>query len=136
MSLPSSSEPDRSPLDPLTADAQHAIDCSHVVLRVFEYIDNETPAPDSARIKAHLDGCAECLGEYERDVLLKALVRRSCGGQTAPGELRSRILSRLTSVVVQATSVQTTSEGQVTRETVRAVEVVDESTDRWDRPAG
>lgn len=76
------------------------VDCSQVVLRVFAYIDKETDAADSARIKAHLDGCAHCLDEYERDVLLKAIVRRSCSGQVAPSALRARILTRLTSITV------------------------------------
>ncbi|GAB98392.1 mycothiol system anti-sigma-R factor [Kineosphaera limosa] len=85
------------------------VDCSQVVLRVFEYIDRETDANDSAQIKAHLDGCAHCLDEYERDVLLKALVRRSCSGGSAPRALRTAILSRLTSVVVTSTDGATTT---------------------------
>lgn len=110
-----------------SADGHGTVDCSQIVLRVFEFIDKETSPTDSRRIKAHLDGCAQCLDEYERDVLLKALVRRSCQGHAAPGELRNRIMSRLTSVTVQ-----TSRDGS--SETVQAVEVIEEAVERWDRP--
>lgn len=111
-----------------SADGHGAVDCSQIVLRVFEFIDKETSPIDSQRIKAHLDGCAQCLDEYERDVLLKALVRRSCQGHAAPGELRRRIMSKLTSVTVQSTTRDGSSE------TVQAVEVIEEAVERWDRP--
>ncbi len=110
-----------------------AVDCSQVVLRVFAYIDHETAAEDTARIKAHLDGCAHCLDEYERDVLLKAMVRRSCAAQAAPGALRSRILARLTSVTVETPA---SGDFSGSRETIAAIEVIDEAVDRWDAPRG
>lgn len=126
---PGSAEP-ANPHGLQAHDHDH-LDCSQIVLRVFEYIDQETTTDDTARIKAHLDGCAHCLDEYERDVLLKALVRRSCAGHSAPGALRTRILSRLTSVTVQ------TEQGPSgARERVAAIEVIEEAVDRWDRPKG
>lgn len=105
------------------------LDCSQIVLRVFEYIDKETTPDDTALIRSHLDGCAHCLDEYERDVLLKAIVRRSCAGQSAPGALRTRILSRLTMVTVE-------NEQGRSWEAAAAIEVIDEAVDRWDRPKG
>jgi mycothiol system anti-sigma-R factor len=85
-------------------------DCSEIVLRVFEYIDQETTPEDGRRIRAHLDGCAECLGEYERDLLLKAVVRRSCAGEVAPGRLRAQIMSRITTVRLEACGPQASIE--------------------------
>lgn len=73
-------------------------DCSEVLLRVFEYIDQEMSPEDCARIQAHLDDCAECMSAYQRDLLLKALVRRSCGCEQAPETLRVSIMTRLTTV--------------------------------------
>ncbi len=73
-------------------------DCAEVVLRLFEYVDNEAAADDRSRIKEHLDECGACLREYERDLLLKALVRRACGPEPAPHQLRLQIMSRITSV--------------------------------------
>lgn len=74
-------------------------DCADVVLRLFEFVDDETAPLDKARIQAHLDECGPCLAEYERDLLVKALVRRACACQQAPDELRSQILTRLTTTV-------------------------------------
>ncbi|GGK65355.1 mycothiol system anti-sigma-R factor [Ornithinimicrobium pekingense] len=84
-----STHPDRVP----------AADCADVVLRLFEFVDNETGPLDRARIEAHLDECGPCLAEYERDLLVKALVRRACACQQAPDTLRSQILTRITTTV-------------------------------------
>ncbi len=75
-------------------------DCAEVVLRLFEYVDNEAGPEDRVTIKAHLDACGSCLREYERDLLLKSLVRRACGTEEAPRQLRMQIMSRITTVIV------------------------------------
>jgi mycothiol system anti-sigma-R factor len=77
---------------------EHETPCSEVLERVFEYLDGEMGEPDCAKIKVHLDECAHCLDEYHRDELLKALVRRSCGRDVAPAELRTRIMATITTV--------------------------------------
>ncbi len=76
-------------------------DCSEVLLRVFEYLDQELDEVDGDRIRAHLDSCGDCMSAYERDRLLKALVRRSCACESAPETLRLSILTRITTVHVQ-----------------------------------
>ena len=38
---------------------------------------------------------------YERDLLLKALIRRSCGCETAPETLRMSIMTRITMIHVE-----------------------------------
>lgn len=78
-------------------------ECAEVVLRLLEYVDNEAAEEDCVRIKEHLDACGSCLREYERDVLLKAMVRRACGSQPAPETLRTAILTRITTVTVTRT---------------------------------
>lgn len=80
-------------------DDVSAADCADVVLRLFEFVDNETGPLDRARIEAHLDQCGPCLAEYERDLLIKALVRRACACEQAPETLRSQILTRITTTV-------------------------------------
>ncbi|WP_131105392.1 mycothiol system anti-sigma-R factor [Ornithinimicrobium sufpigmenti] len=74
--------------------------CADVVLRLFEFVDDETEPLDRDRIQAHLDECSACLAEYQMDLLLKALVRRACARQSAPAELRAQILTRITGVTV------------------------------------
>jgi mycothiol system anti-sigma-R factor len=79
-------------------DQSRPADCADVVLRLFEFLDNEAGPLDQTRIQAHLDECGSCLAEYERDLLVKALVRRACACQEAPLTLRTQILTRITTV--------------------------------------
>jgi mycothiol system anti-sigma-R factor len=67
-------------------------DCAEVLGRVYEYLDGELGALDLEKVRAHLEACAPCLQEYDLDVHLKALVRRSCGCDSAPADLRERIM--------------------------------------------
>ena len=76
----------------------HETDCSEVLDRVFEYLDNEMSTLDCAKIKQHLEECGPCLREYHLDEALKALVRRSCACEHAPEQLRTRVLTRITQV--------------------------------------
>ena len=81
-------------------DPQKPTDCADVLLRLFEFVDNETEPLDRARIQAHLDECGACLAEYERDLLVKALIRRACACQPAPAALRRQIMTRITTTTV------------------------------------
>lgn len=75
-------------------------DCAQVVLRLFEYVDHEAAEEDGQRIREHLDACGSCLREYERDLLLKAMVKRACSEESAPPALRTQIMARITSISV------------------------------------
>lgn len=75
-------------------------DCAQVVLRLFEYVDHEAAEEDGRRIREHLDACGSCLREYERDLLLKALVKRACSSESAPAALRTQIMARISSITV------------------------------------
>lgn len=76
----------------------HETDCREVLERVYEYLDGEMNDGDVAKIREHLDECSPCLKQYDLDVALKALVRRSCTCEQAPEALRQRILVRITEV--------------------------------------
>ena len=78
----------------------HGTDCTEALLRAYEYIDGEMGALDSAKIQAHLDECERCLQQYELEKTLKALIRRSCAGESAPAQLRLTILARITTIRV------------------------------------
>jgi mycothiol system anti-sigma-R factor len=80
---------------------EHETPCGEVLQRVFEYLDGEMAELDCAKIRVHLEECAGCLDEYHQDELLKAIVRRSCACETAPEDLRSRILASITVQTVQ-----------------------------------
>lgn len=85
----------------MSTDPMHVTDCSEVLLRVFEYIDQEMATADCDRFKAHLDECGDCLSEYHRDMLLKSLVRRSCGQEQAPVTLRMQIVAQISHVTLE-----------------------------------
>ena len=72
--------------------------CHEVLDRTFEYIDGELDSLDCERIRQHLLDCPPCMHEYTRSEHLKALVRRSCGCDSAPLELRQKVLMRITEV--------------------------------------
>ena len=79
----------------------HETDCSEVLDRVYEYLDNELEELDCAKIRQHLDECGPCLKQYDLDLALKALIRRSCACEPAPEELRTKILTRITTVRIE-----------------------------------
>ena len=54
----------------------------------------------------HLTADPAVLAEYERDLVLKALVRRSCACEQAPEKLRAQILTQITTVSVTTVEVR------------------------------
>jgi mycothiol system anti-sigma-R factor len=79
----------------------HETDCSEVLERLYEYLDGELDAHYLGKIEQHLHECGPCLTEHDVDLMLKALVRRSCGGDCAPDDLRARIMLQITQVRLQ-----------------------------------
>jgi len=77
----------------------HATDCSKVLDQMFEYLDGELGEPDLHLVQEHLDECAPCMTEHDVDKVVKALIRRSCGGEVAPETLRNKIVVQITQQV-------------------------------------
>jgi mycothiol system anti-sigma-R factor len=75
-------------------------ECAQALARVYEYLDGEMSPADLAQMREHLDDCAPCLKQYDLDIALKALVRRSCR-ESAPADLRERIMIKITEVQIQ-----------------------------------
>jgi mycothiol system anti-sigma-R factor len=100
---------DGSPTRPASHNAQGdqravgatVTDCTETVMRIFEFLDGEMSPDDCRRMQTHLDECGPCLREYHVDQALKMVVKRSCGSETAPTELRTTILHRLTMVRIE-----------------------------------
>lgn len=90
----------------MTGFGPGGMDCSDVLADVYLYLDDETDDEARQRIRMHLDDCAPCLRQYGLEQDVKSLVARSCGGDIAPGDLRVRIRSRLTQVVIETTHVE------------------------------
>ncbi|MCF2529930.1 mycothiol system anti-sigma-R factor [Yinghuangia soli] len=79
----------------------HEVDCSQILDRLYEYIDNELADADCGDIRTHLDECSPCLEKYGLEQHVKALVQRCCGCDDVPVDLRSKVLARIREVKVQ-----------------------------------
>ncbi|HYY10832.1 MAG TPA: mycothiol system anti-sigma-R factor [Kineosporiaceae bacterium] len=77
----------------------HETPCSQVLEHLFEYLDGELGEPDLHLVQEHLDECGPCMSERDVDHMVKSLIRRSGGGETAPGALRDRIVVQITQQV-------------------------------------
>ncbi|HEX2809354.1 MAG TPA: mycothiol system anti-sigma-R factor [Kineosporiaceae bacterium] len=76
----------------------HQTPCTEVLDEVYQYLDGELDEHAVGKIRQHLAECGPCLAEYKLDIALKALIRRSCGGDCAPVDLRNRIMVQITQV--------------------------------------
>jgi mycothiol system anti-sigma-R factor len=83
----------------MSCDADDA-DCAQALARVYEYLDGEMSPADLDRIREHIDDCGPCLQQYDLDIALKALVRRSCQ-ESAPADLRERIMVKITEIRIE-----------------------------------
>ena len=84
----------------------HETDCGEVLHAVYAYLDGEMTSDDKHVIRHHLDECSPCLRQFGIEQEVKALVARCCGSETAPDELRAKVLSRLAQVRVEITQVE------------------------------
>ncbi|WP_432548468.1 mycothiol system anti-sigma-R factor [Kineococcus sp. SYSU DK004] len=83
----------------LTEDAQRSVDrCREVLDRAFEYLDGEMADLDCDRLRAHLAECASCVQQLAEDEQLKRAIRDGCPCESAPEQLRARILVQITEV--------------------------------------
>ncbi len=73
----------------------HEIDCQQAARHLHELIDGElTPEVDAA-VQNHLRICAKCMNVYEFEEAFCRFVNLKASGQTAPGDLKQRILESL-----------------------------------------
>ncbi|MDE9365884.1 mycothiol system anti-sigma-R factor [Luteipulveratus sp. YIM 133132] len=78
-------------------------ECQAVMEQIYAYLDGELDRASQERLKHHLLECPPCVDEYERDLLLKSLLQRSCACEEAPTALRAQIMTRIS---ITVTSVQ------------------------------
>ena len=77
-----------------------AEECADFLEGILRLIDNELEEGGCAVVRAHLDSCNPCLEKYQLQTTMKQLVARSCK-ESAPTELRQRVLMRLQQVRVE-----------------------------------
>lgn len=77
-----------------------AEECADYLEQIVYFIDNELDAADCAAVRAHIDTCNPCLEKYDLQRTVKSVVARSCT-ESAPSELRARVLFQLREVQIQ-----------------------------------
>jgi mycothiol system anti-sigma-R factor len=68
---------------------------------LIAYLDGELDASDCSKVRQHLEECGPCLREYGLEDAVKRLVRKHCGCDPAPTELRAKVLVRIQEVRAQ-----------------------------------
>ena len=76
--------------------------CADFLDRIVYLLDNELDITEVKAVKHHLEECAPCLERYDVQRTIKAIVARSCS-ESAPDELKQRVLVRLRQIQVQIT---------------------------------
>ncbi|MGP3951973.1 mycothiol system anti-sigma-R factor [Streptomyces sp. 7N604] len=73
----------------------HETDCSEVLDHLYEFLDREMPAGEADKFKEHFDECSPCLEKYGLEQAVKKLVKRCCGHDDVPTDLRSKVMGRI-----------------------------------------
>ncbi|MFH8980757.1 mycothiol system anti-sigma-R factor [Streptomyces varsoviensis] len=73
----------------------HETDCSEVLSHLYEFLDHEMPDGDCAKFEVHIDECSPCLEKYGLEQAVKKLVKRCCGHDDVPADLRAKVMGRI-----------------------------------------
>ncbi|GAQ55658.1 mycothiol system anti-sigma-R factor [Streptomyces acidiscabies] len=73
----------------------HETDCSEVLDHLYEYLDSEMPLGDRDKFQVHFDECSPCLEKYGLEQAVKKLVKRCCGQDDVPADLRAKVMGRI-----------------------------------------
>ncbi|MFE9422939.1 mycothiol system anti-sigma-R factor [Kitasatospora sp. NPDC006697] len=82
----------------MSCGSPHATDCDEVLDHLYEFLDNEMPEGDCVKLREHFDECSPCLEKYGLEQAIKALIKRSCGCDATPTDLRAKVLARIDSI--------------------------------------
>jgi anti-sigma factor (TIGR02949 family) len=70
--------------------------CEQVVERMYEFLDHEIDTATGDAIRHHLAACEPCMDRFDLELAVRTLVKRCCGGEVAPSQLRTKIVTQLT----------------------------------------
>ncbi|MGW8380093.1 mycothiol system anti-sigma-R factor [Streptomyces sp. ODS28] len=76
----------------------HETDCSEVLDHLYEYLDREMPDSDCEKFKEHFDECSPCFEKYGLEQEVKKLVKRCCGHDDVPSDLRAKVMGRIETI--------------------------------------
>ncbi|WP_407697682.1 mycothiol system anti-sigma-R factor [Streptomyces corynorhini] len=73
----------------------HETDCAEVLDHLYEFLDHEMPDSDCTKFEVHFEECSPCLEKYGLEQAVKKLVKRCCGSDDVPTDLRSKVMGRI-----------------------------------------
>ena len=71
------------------------MDCKEVLIRLWEYLDQELGPEEAAAVRAHLSDCVNCYPAYRCDQALLDLLARQRARCSAPAALKVSIRLQL-----------------------------------------
>jgi mycothiol system anti-sigma-R factor len=71
------------------------MECEEVLIRLWEYLDDELGPEDARALKTHLQDCQGCYPKYRRDRLFLLVLARQRTNCSAPAALRISLLTQL-----------------------------------------
>lgn len=84
----------------------HETPCSEILEVVYLYLDNEDCSIERSLITQHLTECPPCNEEFGLETVLKSLINRACGSQSAPSAIYQRVVAQIADIQVEITRVQ------------------------------
>jgi mycothiol system anti-sigma-R factor len=66
-------------------------DCNETMREMEAFLDGELTDEAVVTLRAHLDGCPDCLQAYDFQAELKAVISEKCHADAMPSALLSRI---------------------------------------------
>jgi anti-sigma factor (TIGR02949 family) len=97
----------------------HETDCAEVLDHLYEYLDREMPDGDCEKFKEHFDECSPCFEKYGIEREVKKLVKRCCGHDDVPSDLRAKVMGRI-EVIRQGQQASPEAESAPASDTVEA----------------
>ncbi|NJQ05170.1 mycothiol system anti-sigma-R factor [Streptomyces lonarensis] len=82
----------------MSCEEPHETDCGEILDHLYEYLDSEMPDGDRAKFRLHMDECSPCLEKYGLEQSVKKLVKRCCGQDDVPADLRAKVLERIETI--------------------------------------
>ena len=68
--------------------------CEEFAEHLFELLDAQIPQAQAERLRAHAEGCPNCTELSEVEEHLRLMLRKACCEQSAPQQLRERIVQQ------------------------------------------